>query len=40
MSKKKKKTRMMNMNDADYGRYISALKDERPTVVITDNKEK
>lgn len=39
MSKRKKKHKMMNLSDADYGRYISALKDERPTVVIVDDKK-
>ena len=39
MSKKKKKTKIMNLTDEDYGNYIMALKDERPTVVITDKKD-
>jgi hypothetical protein len=40
MSKKKKKTKMMNLSDEDYGHYIMSLKDERPTVIITDKKDK
>jgi len=39
MSKKKKKAKIMNLTDEDYGNYIMALKDERPTVVITDKKD-
>jgi len=38
MSKKKKKAKMMNLSDDDYGHYIMALKDEKPTVIINNKK--
>jgi hypothetical protein len=40
MSKKKKKTKMMNLTDVDYGNYIMALKDEKPTMIVTSKNKK
>jgi len=33
-----KKAKMMNLSDDDYGHYIMALKDEKPTVIINNKK--
>lgn len=34
MTKKKKKSKIIKLTDAEYGEYIMALKDERPPKIV------
>ncbi len=37
--KKKKKSKVVHLSDEDYGKYIMALKDEKPPQIVRENKD-